>query len=103
MATIDPSWTEIQIGLYLEAHSWTVNGVTYYNSRLHSADGYCFYDVDDEYYDEEGNLIPADQVQPNQRMYYQWCITPITDVNELNRKYISVPVQEGFEIANANQ
>lgn len=102
MAIIDPSWVELQTGLYQEIVTEHAGTLTIVYSKLHSSDGYCFYDVEAEIYDEEGNLIAPEDVQPNQRLYYQYCATPITDINALNAKYVSVQVQEGFEIANIN-
>lgn len=92
MRTIDPNWVEIQPGLYLEQHSFIVNAKTYYNSRLHASEGYCFYDSEEEVYDEEGNLIDPKDIQINQRNCMTWCVTPITDVNQLNAKYISIKI-----------
>lgn len=87
---------EIQKGLFLEEHAFIVYGKTYFNSRLHSANGYCFYDKTEEVYDEEGNLVT--DVKPTQRHYMTRIITPITNIEELNKTYISVPIEEGFEI-----
>ena len=96
MAIINPSWTQIQTGLYLE----TVVGTHITYSILHSADGYCFYDLNDEYYDEQGNVIPQENVTPEMRIYYQWMATPETDIAVLNSYLVSVPIQPEFEIVN---
>ena len=104
MIIIDPSWIELQTGLYLEEQTRTVNGNLRTYRYLHSSDGYCFYDAEDEYYDEEGNLIPPENVLPEQRMYYQWASLAIYmsswTYEQLNAKWISVPIEDGFEIAN---
>ena len=89
---------KIQEGLYRYLHSFVVGGTLKYNSRLYSADGYCFCDSTIKIYDEEGNLIPNENVLPTQRQYMQYISTPLTDVDELNNIYVSVPIQEGFEI-----
>lgn len=67
-----------------------------HNSRLYAKDGYCFYDVDEEIYDEEGNVVTEDL--KFKRTYYTHIITPLTDIEEINKKYVSIPVECGFEI-----
>lgn len=48
---------EIQKGLLLEEYPITIAGVTYNRRKLHSANGYHFYDIDQpENYDEDGKL-----------------------------------------------
>jgi hypothetical protein len=98
---IDPSWTPVegQEGLYVETRHTTnfITGLPMIVRILHSADGYCFYDLADEYYDEEGNRIPESEVPAEMRMYYQWMSIPeIKNIED----FVSVPVQPGFEIAN---
>ena len=104
MSTINPSWVELQTGLYLDEQVKTIGGIQRTFRYLHSADGYCFYDIEREVCDEEGNVIAPDDIQPNQRMYFQYAALAISmsswTYEQLNAKYISVPVQEGFEIAN---
>jgi len=104
MATIDPSWVELQTGLYLEEYDLVIGGTTYLRRELHSSDGYCFYDLGDKIYDEEGNLIPADQIQPNQRIYYQYTSLALAQSSwtyeQLNARYISVPVDPSYEIVS---
>lgn len=92
---------EIQTGLWAHQVFATINGEKYPRYNLYSTEGYCFYDLADEYYDEEGNKIPESEVQPNQRIYYQYMILPpLYDiVDKLNAQFVSVPVQEGFEIS----
>lgn len=86
---------EIQTGLYQDI---AVGRFATY-SCLYSAEGYCFYDPNQQFYDDEGNLIPEEDILPEQRIYWQYCYTPIIDVDELNKCFISVPIQSGFEIA----
>ena len=95
---------EIQTGLWLHEEPKTINGTEYTVRQLFSAEGYCFYDLADEYYDDEGNQIPESEVQPTQRIYYQYMVLSsyINSVEAINAQFVSVPVQEGFEIANAN-
>lgn len=87
---------EIQTGLFLEEHAFIVYGKTYYNSRLYSADGYCFYDKTAEVYDEDGKLVT--DVKPAQRKYMRSIITPITSIEELNNIYVSLQIEKDFEI-----
>lgn len=62
----------------------------------HSSDGYCFWEVNQpENYDEEGDLLPLEQ-----RVFAQYARTTYTTFDELNENYISVPVQDGYEIVS---
>lgn len=92
---------EIQTGLWAHQTFPVVNGVQYSRYTLYSAEGYCFYDLVDEYYDDEGNLMSEDDILPSQRMYYQYMILAAVydSIDALNAQFISVPIQEGFEIA----
>lgn len=96
MREIPSTAVQIQTGLYQELVVTNFN--TY--SRLYSSEGYCFYDLIDTYYDEEGNQIPEDQVPATMRVYYQYCSTPETAVEDLNARFISVPVDPSYEIAS---
>lgn len=98
---IDPSWVEIQTGLYLESYERInfITGLPMIVRILHSGDGYCFYDSSTEYYDEEGNPIPNDEVSSEMRMYYQYMAIPESkDIND----FVSVPIEPGYEIANTS-
>lgn len=84
---------EIQNGLWAYLHSFTVGGVTRSYYKLYSAEGYCFYYVDQpENYDEDGKLKA-----PTERVYAQFstCVYPFEEINE---HYVSVPIEEGYEI-----
>lgn len=99
MPNIDPSWVPVegQPGLYLESYEDTniFTGVPILRRILHSADGYCFYDLADEYYDAMGDIIPEENVTPEMRIYYQYmALAPSKDINDL----VSVPIQDGYEI-----
>lgn len=97
---------EIQTGLYLHQYNQTIGGDEYTFRRLYSSEGYCFYDAEAEVYDEEGNIIPSDEVQPNQRLYMQYAALAIAmsswTYEQLNARYISVPVEEGYEIVSVS-
>lgn len=89
---------EIQTGLWAHLRTYTVNGVTRSRYELYSAEGYCFYNVEQpENYDEDGNLKP-----PAERVYAQYASLGIylDTVDKINAMYISVPVEEGYEIVS---
>lgn len=89
---------EIQTGLWLNSYTRVIGGVEYTFRHLYSSDGYCFYDKTYEIYDEEGNLIPEDEIQPNQRLYMQYASVAIgKDIND----FVSVPVDPSYEIVSA--
>lgn len=102
--TIPDGSVEIQTGLYVYDEQKVIGGNTYTFRKLYSGDGYCFYDLNDEIYDEEGNLIPADQVQPNQRPYYRYMALAIIQSSwtyeQLNARFISVPIDPSYEIVS---
>lgn len=84
---------EIQKGLWAYLHTFTLNGIPHSYYKLYSAEGYCFYDLEQpENYDEDNNLVP-----PTERVYAQFC-TCVYPFEEINQHYVSVPVEEGFEI-----
>lgn len=86
---------EIQTGLWAHPRSFAVGGNTYSYYELYSAEGYCFYDLDQpENYDEEGNLKP-----PAERVYAQYA-TCTYSFEEINDHIVSVPVEEGYEIVS---
>ena len=65
--------------------------------KLYSSEEYCFYDSTEEIYDEYGNLIPSDQVQPNQRTYMQF--RTVAESEDIT-KFVSVPVDPSYEIVS---
>lgn len=85
--------TLIQEGLYLHEVEKTIAGRPFISWYLYSAEGYCFYNLTvAENFDEEGNLVP-----PEDRVYAQYSIVPYnTDLSI----FVSVPVQEGYEIVS---
>ena len=91
----------IKEGLYLESYKRVnlITGDEMTVRKLHSADGYCFYDLADEYYDEDGNRIPEEDVKPNMRLYYQY-MSLATNRNLAD--FVSVPIEEGYEIVNVS-
>lgn len=91
---------QIQTGLYWELHSFTIGGVTHYNSRLYSTENYCFYDKTVEHYNEDGNLITDEETLKTMQIYMQFCYTPETTAEALNDRYLSIPIEEGFGIVS---
>ena len=90
----------LQPGLYVHRYERTILGNVYLVGGLYASEGYCYYDLEQaENYDEEGNLLP-----PEQRVYSQYTMIPtgIASMSneELNARFISVPVQDGYEIVS---
>ena len=95
---------EIQTGLWLYTTEKTLAGTTLTLKYLYSSEGYCFYDLTDTYYDEEGNQIPESEVQPSQRIYYQYMalgrnVSQWT-IEQINARFVSVLVDDSFEIVS---
>lgn len=98
MRTIPEGSIEIQTGLWAYLHTYTVNDVTASYYEIFSAEGYCFWEVNQpENYDEDGNLKPE-----SERVYAQYAALAqcIDTIEKINAEFISVPVQEGFEIVS---
>ena len=84
---------KVQDGLWAYLHSFVLGHSTHSYYKLYSEEGYCFYQVDNpENYDEEGNLK-----EPTERVYAQFC-TCLYPLEEINQHYVSVPIEEGYEI-----
>lgn len=97
--TIPEGSVEIQTGLWAYLYSYTVSGVTRSYYKLYSAEGYCFWEVNQpENYDEEGNLKPT-----NERVYAQYAALAqsYTTYEQINADFISVPYEEGYEVVSA--
>lgn len=87
---------EIQTGLWAAENHYTFNGQPRMRYDLYSSEGYCFWEVQQpENYDEEGNLLPLEQ-----RVFAQYARTTYTTIDQLNEAYVSVPVQDGYEIVS---
>lgn len=102
MREIPSTAVQIQEGLYQDL---IVGRYTSY-SILYSSEGYCFYDKTEVIYreDENGQLyeVPENEVLPNERTYAQWCSTPETTAEELNARFVSVPVDPSYEIVSVS-
>lgn len=95
---IDNNWIKLQEGLYLEEKEQTIGGVAKTFRTLHSSDGYCFYDAEEEILDEDGNLIPKEEVLLEQRQYHQQAMLAIQmsewTHEQLNAKWISIKISD---------
>lgn len=80
-------------GLYIVETALLLDGIAITKWELYSADGWCFYDLQQpENYDEDGNLLPSEQ-----RVYARYSIMR-KDEEYVTSNIIPVPVQEGYEI-----
>lgn len=89
---------EIQKGLWLFEQNKNIASKIYKTRELYSSDGYCFWQVSNTgNYDEEENLKPE-----SERVYAQYAGLGsgmgAWTYEQLNAEFISVPIQEGFEI-----
>lgn len=85
---------EVQTGLWADARTVSMGSMTITKHDLYSSEGYCFY-IPENNLDEEGNLLPE-----NERTYYQFMYSAYRTVEQINAAVVSVPVQEGYEIAS---
>lgn len=84
---------EIQPGLWAAEVHLNHGGVDRMWYDLHSAEGYCFWNVQQpENYDEDGNLLPLDH-----RVFAQYAATACSTIDDLNANFVSVPLQPGYE------
>lgn len=88
---------EIQPGLWGNLRTTTMGNLSMTKYDLYSAEGYCFYLVDNSV-DGEGNPLPADQ-----RTYYIYANSGYRTVEQVNAAVMSVPYVPGYEIASANK
>ncbi len=88
---IDPSWVELQTGLYLEEYTKTIGGTEYTFRNLHSSEGYCFYDS---------------TLSEENRIYAQDIGLAISlstwTYEQINARYISVPIEDWMEIVSTS-
>lgn len=90
---------EVQTGLWAYWRTFTVGGTTYGRYILYSAEGYCFYEINqpENWVDGEvgGELLPLEQ-----RVFATYMSTAYTTVEEINAEVVSVPYQEGYEVVS---
>lgn len=82
-------------GLYIHERNVTAGSLSWTVWELYSADGWCFYDLQQpENYDEEGNLLPAED------LVYSQYMTMRKNEDYVTNNIISVPYQDGYEITS---
>lgn len=87
---------EIQNGLFAVLDTFTVLGKTYSHYDLYSADGYCFWEVNQpENYNENHELKPL-----NERVYATFVRTAYKTIKELNDNYKSELALSDYDIIN---
>lgn len=86
---------EVQTGLWAKEFTVSAGSITRTGHKLYSSEGYCFY-LPANNLDEEGNLLPEDQ-----RLYYTYMSAAYSTIEQINANVVSVPVQDGYEIASA--
>lgn len=85
---------EVQTGLWAWLETLTFGNITRSFYRLYSADGYCFYDLTDPYCYVDGD-ITGELLPENERIYAQYQVTTCTTIEQINARFVSVPVQDG--------
>lgn len=88
---------EVQTGLWLYTYTKTIGSNTYTFGEVYASEGYCFYNLTvGENFDEEGNLVPAED-----RVYAVYSTAGLNaTADSVNAIFVSVPYQEGYEVVN---
>ena len=90
---------EIQKGLWLYTTEKVLSGKTYTLKYLYSSNGYCFYDNEEEIYEEESK----DEVKTVQRTYHQYMSLGVNasqlTTTQINTRFISAVVETDYEIS----
>lgn len=86
---------EVQTGLWADARTVSLGSLTRTSYNLYSAEGYCFYIPANNLHWETGEPLPE-----NERTYYQFMYSAYQTIDEINANIVSVPVQDGYEIAS---
>lgn len=104
MRILPTNSVQIQAGLYIHEYRKTISGVDYTFRELYSAEGYCFYDTNQEenyeHNEESGERLGLKA--ENERVYYQYTGLAISlntlSFYDLNKRFISVPIKEEYQI-----
>ena len=90
---------EIQNGLWLYTTEKVLSGKTYTLKYLYSSNGYCFYDNEEEIYEEENK----DEVKTTQRTYHQYMSLGVNasqlTTTQISNRFISVVIDTSYEIS----
>ena len=90
---------EIQNGLWLYTTEKNLSGKTYTLKYLYSSNGYCFYDGEEEIYEEENK----DEVKTTQRTYHQYMSLGVNasqlTTTQISNRFISVVIDTSYEIS----
>ena len=90
---------EIQNGLWLYTTEKVLSGKTYTLKYLYSSNGYCFYDDEEEIYEEENK----DEVKTTQRTYHQYMSLGVNasqlTTTQISNRFISVVIDTSYEIS----
>lgn len=99
MREIPTTAVEVQTGLWADLVTTSFGSMTRSTYNLYSAEGYCFYDLNQpENYvdgDTSGELLPLEE-----RCFAQYMLTGCTTIEQINARFVSVPVQDGYEIVS---
>lgn len=91
---------ELQTGLWGDLVTVSFGSLTRTKYNLYSAEGYCFYEVNQpENYvdgDTSGELLP-----PEQRVYATFMYSVYNTPEQVNANIVSVPYEEGYEVVSA--
>lgn len=99
MREIPTTAVEVQTGLWADLVTTQFGNMTRTKYNLYSAEGYCFYDLNDPACYEDGD-ITGDLLPENERVYAQFMVTGCTTIEQINARFVSVPVQDGYEIVS---
>lgn len=86
-------------GLYIKEFEASMGSLTWTVWELYSADGWCFYDLEQPENYVDGDVEGGVLVPENQRVYAQYSIMR-KDEEYVTNNIISVPVQDGYEIVS---
>lgn len=85
---------ELQKGLYVEKVMTDTSNYL----KLYAEEGYCFYDTDQKYYDENNNLIAEENVEPEMRNYFVIAYLPLMTNAKINARFVSVEREVYMEV-----
>lgn len=85
---------EIQTGLWVYRYVKVIGKIAYTFTKLYASEGYCFYDINEEIYDKDGNLISQEDIKLEQRHLSEYAMLSqeysYLTYEELNKIFVSV-------------